>query len=62
MKQILLAYALVSLIIIAILSVMSYGAGAGYVYLLWHGVQIQTNLWMVLFLIVFASLFYRLHG
>ncbi|OTG67217.1 hypothetical protein [Acinetobacter silvestris] len=60
MKQILLAYALVSLIIIAIMSVMSYGAGAGYVYLLWHGVQIQTNVWVVLFLIVVVSLFLQM--
>lgn len=60
MKQILLAYALVSLMMIAILSVMSYGAGAGYVYLLWHGIQIQTNIWVVLFLIVFASLFLQI--
>ena len=32
MKQIFLAYTLVSLLVLALLSVLSYGYGAGYVY------------------------------
>ena len=47
MKQILLAYAFISLIIIAVLSVLSYGYGAGYVYLYWREWQIQTNIWII---------------
>lgn len=47
MKQILLAYAFVSLIIIAVLSVLSYGYGAGYVYIYWRESQVQTNIWAV---------------
>lgn len=47
MKQIVLLYALITLICIALLSLLSYGAGPGYVYVLWHGVQLQTNLWLV---------------
>ncbi len=47
MKQILIAYGLVSLIAIALLSVLSYGHGAGYVYVFWHDWQLQTNIWFV---------------
>ncbi len=47
MKQILLAYAFISLIIITGLSVLSYGYGAGYVYLYWREWQIQTNIWIM---------------
>ena len=46
MKQVLLAYAFISLIIIAVLSVLSYGYGAGYVYLYWREWQLQTNIWI----------------
>lgn len=60
MKHIFLIYAFISLIIFAILSVLSYTAGAGYVYVLWHGVQIQTNLWVLLFLGVLISLLMHL--
>ena len=60
MKHIFLIYAFISLIIFAILSVLSYTAGAGYVYVLWHGVQIQTNLWVFLFLGVLISLLMHL--
>ncbi|WP_151824047.1 heme biosynthesis protein HemY [Acinetobacter bereziniae] len=55
MKHIFLIYAFISLIIFAILSVLSYAAGAGYVYVLWHNIQIQTNLWVLLFLGVIIS-------
>ncbi|WP_445114717.1 heme biosynthesis protein HemY [Acinetobacter sp. WZC-1] len=56
MKQTLLAYAFLSLILIAVMSVLSYGTGGGYVYVLWHGVQIQTNLWVVLLLAMVLGL------
>lgn len=55
MKHIFLIYAFISLIIFAILSVLSYAAGAGYVYVLWYNIQIQTNLWVLLFLGVIIS-------
>ena len=56
MKHIFQIYALISLVLIAVLSVMSYAAGAGYVYLLWNKIQIQSNLWVVVFLCIFISL------
>ncbi|MFW1817030.1 tetratricopeptide repeat protein [Acinetobacter guillouiae] len=49
MKHIFLIYAFISLIILAVLSVLSYTAGSGYVYVLWHNIQIQTNLWFLTF-------------
>ena len=55
MKQILIAYGLVSLIAIAALSVLSYGHGAGYVYVFWHDWQLQTNLWIVFIALALLS-------
>ena len=49
MKHIFLIYAFISLIILAVLSVLSYTAGSGYVYVLWHNIQVQTNLWFLTF-------------
>lgn len=60
MKQILLAYAFISLIIIAVLSLLSYGYGAGYVYLYWREWQIQTNIWMIFIILASLSLFIQL--
>lgn len=48
MRQILLAYAIITLVALALFSVLSYGHGAGYVYLYWRGWQIQTNFWLLL--------------
>lgn len=59
MKHILLAYGFVCLILIALLSVLNYGAGTGYVYILWHGIQIQTNLWFLIFFFVFLSFIFQ---
>lgn len=56
MKQILWVYAFLVLILVAILSVLSYDIGTGYVYILWHGVQIQTNVWVIIFFTVLISL------
>ncbi len=47
MKQIIMVYALLALLLFALMSVLSYGVGGGYVYVLWHGVQLQTNLWVI---------------
>lgn len=60
MKQILLAYAFISLIIIASLSVLSYGYGAGYVYLYWCEWQIQTNIWVMFIFLASLSLIIQL--
>ncbi|NHB59167.1 heme biosynthesis protein HemY [Acinetobacter sp. 194] len=55
MKKILMAYGLLFLVIFAILSILSFGSGSGYVYVLWRGIQIQTNVWLVAFVIIFIS-------
>lgn len=47
MKQILLVYLFVCLLGIAGLSILSYGHGAGYVYLYWREWQLQTTLWFL---------------
>lgn len=60
MKQVLLAYAFISLIIIAGLSILSYGYGAGYVYLYWREWQIQTNIWMIFIFLACLSLIIQL--
>ena len=60
MKQILLAYAFISLLIIAGLSVLSYGYGAGYVYLYWREWQIQTNIWIMFIILASLSLLIQL--
>ena len=56
MKQILLAYLFVSLLAIAIISVLSFGHGAGYVYIYWRDWQIQTNIWFIVFVLAVLSL------
>ncbi len=56
MKHILLAYLLISLLAAALFSVLSYGYGAGYVYLYWREWQIQTNLWLFIILLALLSL------
>ena len=60
MKQILLAYAFISLIIIAGLSILSYGYGAGYAYLYWREWQIQTNIWVIFIFLACLSLIIQL--
>lgn len=55
MKQILLAYLLVGLIGLALLSILSYGHGVGYVYLFWRDYQIQTNIWLLLCILFLLS-------
>ena len=55
MKQILLAYVVVSIVLIALLSVLSYGYGSGYVYVYWREWQLQTNIWLLLFFFLSIS-------
>lgn len=55
MKQIVLVYGFIALIILALLSLLSYSAGAGYIYIYWYGIQIQTNIWMVVFFFLILS-------
>lgn len=55
MKKLLLLYVLLSLIVVAVLSVLSYEPGAGYVYMLWRGVQIQSNIWVLVFASILLS-------
>lgn len=56
MKQILLAYLFFSLLIVALISVLSFGYGAGYVYIYWREWQVQTNIWFFLILLAVLSL------
>ena len=60
MKQIFLAYLLISLIFIALLSVLSYGYGVGYVYLYWRDWQIQSNIWVLFAALMLISLCFQL--
>lgn len=60
MKHIFLAYLFIALLGCALLSVLSYGYGAGYVYLYWREWQIQSNVWMLFFILAFISLFIQL--
>lgn len=60
MKQIVWVYGFIVLIVIALLSVLSYGAGAGYVYILWHGIQIQTNIWFVVISAVLIGFLFQI--
>lgn len=56
MKQILLAYLFFSLLAVALISVLSFGYGAGYVYIYWREWQVQTNIWFFLILLAVLSL------
>ncbi|WOE30648.1 MULTISPECIES: heme biosynthesis protein HemY [unclassified Acinetobacter] len=56
MKTIFLTYLLLSLFLIALLSVFSYGYSAGYVYIYWRDIQLQTTIWGLTFLLIIVSL------
>ena len=56
MRQILLAYAVISLIVFALLTLLSYGYGVGYVYLSWRDWQIQSNVWVLFIALALLSL------
>lgn len=56
MRHILIAYTLMSLIIFALLTLLSYGHGVGYVYLYWRDWQLQTNVWLLFIALALLSL------
>lgn len=60
MKHILAVYGVISLLVLAVLSVLSYARGAGYVYMLWHGIQLQTNIWVLSFFVILLCLLFHL--
>ncbi|RKG32559.1 heme biosynthesis protein HemY [Acinetobacter guerrae] len=60
MRALLQTYAVVALCLLALLSVLSYGYGAGYVYIYWRDWQLQTNVWILLLLIGVLTLFVQL--
>lgn len=55
MKKIFFAYAIVSIFLVAAMSLLSYGYGAGYVYLFFRGWQVQTNVWVLLIFLAVLS-------
>ena len=55
MKQIVWVYGFIALIVLALLSILSYRSGAGYLYAYWNGVQIQTNIWVMVYFFVGLS-------
>ena len=51
MKGLIWTYLIGALFVLAILSVLSYGFGAGYVYVYWRDWQLQTTVWASIFVI-----------
>lgn len=62
MKMIIWAYALIILVLVALLSLLSYGHGIGYVYIQWRSTQIQTNIWILFIFLAIFSLFFQVLG
>lgn len=60
MKALIWTYLVGSLFLLALLSVISYGYGAGYIYVYWHDWQIQTNVWIVGFAVITCGLILQL--
>lgn len=60
MKYLLRSYLWTTLVIIAILSVLSYGYGAGYVYIYFRQWQIQSNIWVFVVALALCSLIAQL--
>ena len=60
MKQILWAYLFIALLVSAAFSILSYGYGAGYVYIYWREWQVQTTLWIMLIVLIVVSLIMQL--
>ena len=46
---------LISLILFAALALFSYGYGMGYVYIYWRQLQLQTNVWGLVFTFIVMS-------
>lgn len=55
MKKLVLRYAFLAILLLAALSVLNYLGGGGYVYLLWFGVQVQTNIWILMYSVLLVS-------
>lgn len=55
MKHLLWVYFLISLVLFAALALFSYGYGMGYVYIYWRQLQLQTNVWGLVFTFVVMS-------
>lgn len=55
MKHLLWVYFLISLVLFAALVLLSYGYGMGYVYIYWRQLQLQTNVWGLVFTFVVMS-------
>lgn len=55
MKHLLWVYFLISLVLFATLALLSYGYGMGYVYIYWRQLQLQTNVWGLVFTFVVMS-------
>ncbi|MBV6572847.1 heme biosynthesis protein HemY, partial [Acinetobacter baumannii] len=55
MKHLLWVYFLISLILFAALALLSYGYGMGYVYIYWRQLQLQTNVWGLVFTFIVMS-------
>ncbi|AXU43747.1 hypothetical protein C6W84_2140 [Acinetobacter baumannii] len=55
MKHLLWVYFLISLILFAALALFSYGYGMGYVYIYWRQLQLQTNVWGLVFTFIVMS-------
>ena len=60
MKALIWTYLVSSLFLLALLSVISYGYGAGYIYVYWHDWQIQTNVWIAGFAVITCGLILQL--
>lgn len=60
MRAIFQTYAITFLCVLALLSLLSYGYGAGYVYIYWRNWQLQTNVWVMLFTIGLVSFIVQL--
>lgn len=56
MKHLLWVYLLISLFLFAVLALLSYDYGMGYVYLYWRQWQLQTNIWGLITVFVTFSL------
>lgn len=60
MKYLLRSYLWITLIVIAVLSLLSYGYGAGYVYIYFRQWQIQSNIWVLVIALAVFSLIAQL--
>lgn len=55
MKHIIYSYLVVSFLLLALVTLLSYGYGEGYIYIAFRGWQLQTNVWALLILLASIS-------